>query len=185
MFLIDAHARHILMLLFAAIACWTDLNERRIPNWLTAIAAASGCVLFYLNGGIGLKAGLGNSLAGLVCSGGVFLLLYMFGGFGGGDVKLMGSLGSLTGFPACIRLIMYVAVSGGVIALAILLYHRAFFEGLKASGRILLGRRPQLGEPPTDNENGEKAPESAIPRTIPYGLAVLMGVCWFYLEGGS
>jgi len=176
----------LVMICSAAIGCATDLTERRIPNWLTLTTALSGGILYYLQAG---GAGLLVFLAGMVCAGGIFLFFYALGGFGGGDVKLVGSLGGLVGFPACFRLVMYVAVCGGLIAVTVLLRHRAFFAALKNIGRILFPRsakNPEAGEAaPPETLDVPPSPTPTHPATIPYGLAVLLGVCWLYLEGGS
>lgn len=142
------------------------------------------CIYYLEAGGAGLLA----SLAGLVFAGGIFLFFYALGGFGVGDVKLVGSLGALVGFPTCIRLVMYVAVGGGLIAVAVLAQHGALLTGLKNTVRLLFrgfAPPPERGEAVTQADSN--LPDSATPShptTIPYGLAVFIGVCWLYLERG-
>jgi prepilin peptidase CpaA len=81
-----------------ALAAWLDWRSGRIPNWLTASAAALG-LLLRLAPALG-SLDLGRALAvlltalggALLCSA-VPLLLFRKGGIGGGDVKLFAALG--------------------------------------------------------------------------------------------
>ena len=64
-------------------------------------------------GSIGwLSAGSGL-LLGLV----IVSLLYAFAGFGGGDVKLVGTLAASVGPLGFLNLLIYIALAGGVLAL--------------------------------------------------------------------
>lgn len=96
----------------ASVAAVTDLQSRRIPNWLTV----SGMLL-----GLGLHLSLGGPrdaglalLAGLL-AGGIFFLLFVAGGMGAGDVKLMAAVGCLCGLPS-IRSILITTVLLGALA---------------------------------------------------------------------
>jgi prepilin peptidase CpaA len=77
-------------LAIASVGAFTDVRNRRIPNWLTyngiLLALA---VRTALAGWPGLK----NSFEGVVLGGGIFLLLFLLRGMGGGDVKLMAAAG--------------------------------------------------------------------------------------------
>jgi prepilin peptidase CpaA len=175
------YARYLVVLVVAGAGCWTDLTEKRVPNPLTAGAAVSGMVLFYLDDGLG---GVVNSLAGLICAGGIFLFFYALGGFGGGDVKLMGGLGALVGFPACFRLVLYVALAGSVVVVVVLLRHRALWEGIRSSFLLVFRGKIKSRVESADNDDGEEVGPIAVPRTIPYGVAVMMGACMLFLQGG-
>lgn len=175
------YARYLVVLLAAGAGCWTDLTEKRIPNPLTASAAVIGMALFYLDSGLG---GLANSLAGLICAGGVFLFFYALGGFGGGDVKLMGGLGALVGFPACFRLVLYVALAGSIVVVVVLLRHGALWEGIRRSFFLVFRGKVKSQVDAADNDNGEEGEQDAVPKTIPYGVAVMIGACMLFLQGG-
>ena len=71
-----------------------DLARRRISNWIPVTAAAAGVgIHIYANGWKGaLSAALGLT-AGFF----VFLIFYLLGGMGGGDVKLMAGFGAIVG----------------------------------------------------------------------------------------
>lgn len=104
-------------------ALYFDLKFRRIPNWLTTGAACLGLVLqLALNGGAGLRDSLLGSVLGLC----VLLPLFMFGKFGGGDLKLLAAIGALRGVAFLGRALLLGAASGGLFAVATLLMHREF-----------------------------------------------------------
>jgi len=93
-----------LSLLFIALAlaitaAVVDVQQHRIPNWLTYPGIGLGVVLrgVLLRGGLfGLK-GLGSAVAGCLLAGGIMFLFYAVRAMGAGDVKLMAAVGSLVG----------------------------------------------------------------------------------------
>jgi len=76
---------------FTAVAAVSDLRTRRLPNWLTVPAFAAGLLAHTVVNGF---AGLGFALLGFATGFGLLLVLWLIGGGGGGDVKLMGALGA-------------------------------------------------------------------------------------------
>lgn len=106
----------ILWIAFAilAIAVFFDLRSREIPD------ALSVCLLLLALGATGFKlhrigwldSFLGFAL-GLCCG----LVLFRMGGFGGGDVKLMASLGAVLGFMGELGVMFYVAIIGAILSL--------------------------------------------------------------------
>ena len=74
-----------------AVATFTDLRNRRIPNWL---------VLPFLVVGIGVSTwqhgwhGLGQSFAGFALGLLLYGILFWMGGMGAGDVKLAAAIGA-------------------------------------------------------------------------------------------
>jgi prepilin peptidase CpaA len=99
-----------------AAAAAIDLRTRRVPNALTLAIAATGLGL--------AAAGLGRVAVGAAIGGcvvGVMLMLpgHIFGATGGGDVKLLGALGTLLGPAGIVTAFLAMAVVGGLMALAI------------------------------------------------------------------
>ena len=73
-------------------------------------------------GSAGMVASMANSLA---AGGGAFLIFLVIGlaypqGMGGGDVKLAGLVGLLVGFPGVLVALWGAVVSGGVVAISLL-----------------------------------------------------------------
>ena len=144
---------------------FTELKDGRIPDWITLPALLVGFLVGYLEGGIPL----GSSLMGFVAGFGFLFIFYMFGGMGGGDVKLMGAVGALMGFPQILPILMYTAFIGGAMALLVLVWNRRFWRGLGRSLSLFFrwGKGPSLHE--------EDEPEAGKRLTIPYGLAIVAG----------
>jgi prepilin peptidase CpaA len=99
------------------IATGEDLWRRQISNWTSAAALVGGlgCQV-WAHGWRGLLDGV------LGCAGGfvVFLIFYMLGGMGGGDVKLMAGFGALLGPSRLVEAALWTAGCGGVFALGYL-----------------------------------------------------------------
>ncbi|MDQ6420328.1 prepilin peptidase [Paenibacillus sp. LHD-117] len=118
-----------LLLLTAALA--TDLTKKTIPNRLTIPFFAAGILFHVLANGI---AGAGTAAWGAAAGFLPFLLLYLLGGIGAGDVKLFGAAGAWIGAAAVLQLMMASIVYAGLIGL-ILLAARRFASG--AIGRLI------------------------------------------------
>ena len=100
--------------LFVGCAAVTeDLARRRISNWTSGAALASGFVLHIAQQG--WRGALAASL-GTLLGFGVFLIFYLLNGMGGGDVKLMAGFGSLLGPGAIAWAAWFAAVAGGLLA---------------------------------------------------------------------
>jgi len=99
------------------VACWTDWRERRIPNWLTSSGIGLGVVIHFTQGGM---AGVMQSLLGILLGLGLLLILFMRGGIGGGDVKLLMALGALTGPAFLVGAFLLGSICGALYSLAVI-----------------------------------------------------------------
>lgn len=121
----------LLLLALLAVATVTDMRSHRVPNWLSLGGAALALVAYTILLGIGrdgLLAGLSSWMVGLA----VFLPLYLMGGMGAGDVKLMAMAAAFLD-PAHALLASGLALgAGSLMGLAILFYRR---------GVLLMARR--------------------------------------------
>jgi len=113
-------------LVLAALACsaavW-DLAYRRIPNFLVLAGVTLGLMSgLYHQGPAGLTASFLGLLAGL----GLFLPGYLLRMTGGGDLKLMGALGSLLGPSLTLHAFFLYLLFGLVWALLYALYAWTF-----------------------------------------------------------
>jgi len=70
----------------------SDLKTGRIPNWITVPGAVLGLALQSYHDGF---QGALSSLVGAALGVGIFMVLYLAGGMGAGDVKLFGAVGAL------------------------------------------------------------------------------------------
>src|SRR5882724_2426623 len=96
-----------------------DLARRRVSNWTSLVA---------LVGGIGCQMvrhgwmGLPLALAGAACGFLVFLIFYILGGMGAGDIKLMAGFGALLGYSKLFEAALWTAAIGGLIAVGVISY---------------------------------------------------------------
>ena len=134
-----------------------DLARRQIANWIPLSALAAGFGWQIGQSGLSglLYAGIGT-VAGFA----VFLVFYLLGGMGGGDVKLMAGFGALLGFHRLLEAALWTAGVGGLIAIGVL------------SVRAL---RRALGWTTSSTAKLEQGQDS-----IPYAPAIALGV-WLSL----
>jgi prepilin peptidase CpaA len=130
-----------------------DLARRQIANWIPAAALAGG--LGWQIGQNGWKGGV-YALAGAAAGFAVFLIFYLLGGMGGGDIKLMAGFGALLGVQQMLWASFYTALMGGLIALGVVAFRRL--------------RRAA----------GKGSPEAPGSESIPYAPAIALGV-WLSL----
>jgi prepilin peptidase CpaA len=133
-----------------------DLARRQIANWIPAAALAGG-----FGWQIGQDGWMGavHALAGAAVGFSVFLVFYLLGGMGGGDVKLMAGFGALLGTGRLIEAALWTAGVGGVLALGVVGYQSVRRRFVKTN------------ETAAEKERGE---------SIPYAPAITLGV-WLSL----
>src|ERR1700677_1279028 len=102
----------------AIIGSVFDVKSRRIPNFVTAPALLLGLLMHLALGGWGQF--FSSLAAGLIC-GLVFLVFYIAGGMGAGDVKLILAVGCIAGLSHVPYLLVLTAISGGVMAVGLAL----------------------------------------------------------------
>ena len=102
-------------ILVGLAAAVDDLARRRIANWIPAAALAGG--FGWQIGQNGIWTGSLHALGGAAVGFAVFLVFYLLGGMGGGDVKLMAGFGALLGLPGVLWAALWTAAFGGVIAI--------------------------------------------------------------------
>jgi prepilin peptidase CpaA len=134
-----------------------DLARRQIANWIPLAALA--CGFGWQIGQSGWR-GLLYAGIGTVAGFAVFLIFYLLGGMGGGDVKLMAGFGALLGFHRLLEAALWTAGLGGLIAVG--------FLGVRALKRA-------LGWTTSSTTKQDQGQES-----IPYAPAIALGV-WLSL----
>jgi prepilin peptidase CpaA len=163
-------------LIVALIACVTDFRVRRIPNALTFGAAGLAMAMrFVLEGGSGAAWGVAGWTAGLL----ILLPVFALRGLGGGDVKLLAAFGAFVGPGPVLWTGIYGAIAGGVLAVAVTLWHGVFRRTL-ANVDVLITHWRVAGLRPVD---GLTLETSQSPR-LPYALPLTMGlVAALWLKG--
>lgn len=160
------------------LALGWDVRTRRIPNRLTL----AGLIL-----GLLLRAPLGPEAVFLGLAGaGISLLvafpLFVAGGIGGGDAKLLMVAGAFLGPSGLLVAGLLSGALGGLMAVAIIVRRQVWLPTLLSSKDLLVhlatfgkaGERPSLDSP------------GAV--KIPYGVAISLGtlMAWFMpILGGT
>ena len=115
-----AQAEYAVAIFIGGAAVVEDLARRTISNLWPVAALAGGIACQMLASG---WSGLGAALLGAVAGFLVFLVFYLLGGMGGGDVKLMAGFGALLGTGRLLQAALFTAAVGGVLALAAVAWH--------------------------------------------------------------
>jgi prepilin peptidase CpaA len=160
-------ARAILIVIVGLAAVIEDLGWRRISNWTSGGAVAGGLIVNYSQKG---WSGAWHSLLGALIGFGVFLVFYLLGGMGGGDVKLMAGFGALLGDGRILTAALLAAASGGVMALGYLAV-RGIFRRSRIWWGVAVPESSRSEDKPSDAKSGE---------SIPYAPAITMGA-WLAL----
>ena len=123
-----------LSVLLVLMAVFFDLRYQKIPNWMTFPFILTGIASsWFFSGSSGLKF----SLFGLIT--GFFLLFFFFllGGMGAGDVKLLSAVGSLLGPRLVFYAFVWTALTGGILAVGLIIYKKAFRQTFFNIGSLL------------------------------------------------
>lgn len=169
--------------IFTAIAAVIDFRTRRIPNWLTLSAFALGIVYqiaFHWHEPLMLLDPLKAFGVGF----GTLFVLWLIGGGGGGDVKLMGALSVWLGFEKTIGVLflstVFVVLGTGLVILGSILV-----RGMKGT------RKQYVSKTITEAENGRpRVEETVVDRqkrrimtyALPVALATWCVLAWVHLK---
>lgn len=166
-----------LVALLTLTAATIDLRTRRVPNWLTLTGLGGALLLHLVMLG---PAGLGFALLGFGTGFGLLLILWLIGGAGGGDVKLMGALGAWLGVSLTWRVFL-VSTAVAAIAAGTVLVASLMSRGFRHV------RRRYLASGSAGRPNANKATDEARRRAdkqrrrlMPYAVPVAVGT-WLVL----
>jgi prepilin peptidase CpaA len=151
----------------AFVGAVTDVRSARIPNRLTYSA---------LVGALGLRAvvlglpGLKSGAAGMLVAGGLFLLLFVLGAMGGGDMKLMAAVGAWVGSTQVMTLILAAALAGGTLAIGRIIFRNMLGETLRNTIRLISHCLTSGLQP-----HPELNVQSPGSQRVPFGVAIAVG----------
>ena len=153
------------------ISSFTDIYQRRIPNLVTGPTICAALITYCVIGGLD---GFLFSLGGLAFGFTVFLFPYLMGGMGAGDVKLMSGVGAVLGFRHTIVACLFVAVTGGMIALGLMVYRGTVKQTLSRifMSLLFLGAHTDASLLKFDKNELKQ-------NGIPFAVAIASGVCLF------
>lgn len=155
-------------------AAFYDLNQHRIPNWLTLTSIIMGLVFGYFSSGV---EGLKLSAIGLAVGFVAFLIPFALGGTGGGDVKLMAAVGALVGWPLIVWAILLSCVVALFAAAAKAIWQGRFIKMLVNTWLIIkmtliavILKRPREEIKELTKEQGSL--------WVPFGASISVGTVW-------
>lgn len=160
-----------ILFIFLAAALYTDVRQRKLPNWLTLTGMTVGLLYHLVFNGVD---GMFFSVLGLLAGGGIFLVLYIFKALGAGDVKLFAAIGSIVGVQYVLYLMMYSVVFAGIIAIFILLFTRTFLHKVTGAFISLVGSITSKDLTELKNFKAEKGTQ------FPFMYAVIPAVIMSY-----
>ncbi len=160
------------------LAAVIDGYKLKVPNWLTFPFIISG----WLFSGVAFGwEGLWWSLAGTAVGLGLLLPAYAIGGMGAGDVKLLAGVGAWVWGTVTFHAFCVSAVAGALIAVAMVLYkrawskHKAQFIGI--ANEIMTIRDP--------NQLAALAAErKSSMLLLPYGIPIAIGSIAYFAWAG-
>jgi prepilin peptidase CpaA len=124
----------VLFVALLALAAWSDVRTRRIPNVLTVSGFAIALALHSFVGGAAVWSGLMGASIALV----IGLLLLATGGMGGGDAKLLIMVGAFLGPQGFLMALLLTTLAGGALALAWSHRFGMLTETIRHSGSLAL-----------------------------------------------
>jgi len=150
-----------------------DIRSRRVPNFLTLPGICCGLLLHFVFGG---WAQLGTSaLAGLICFS-IFLIFWLAGGMGAGDVKLIAAVGCLAGLPNIGNVLVTTALAGGLMAVVLAILRGRAKETLLNVGALVIHHRLE-GLTPHPSLNVSNSQTLRLPYAVPIATGCAMALC--------
>ncbi|MFM7161592.1 MAG: prepilin peptidase, partial [Planctomycetaceae bacterium] len=143
-----------------------DRRGFRLPNRLTLSLLAAGCLW---NTGWHHWAGLGHALAGSLVGAAVLLPVYIRGGMGAGDVKMLAAVGAWLGPLPVLGVFLVAGLAAGAWSVVVL-RHRS-----QLAPTVPRPPRPTGAEFPDELARKVASPR-ARQELIPFGILIALGV---------
>ncbi len=175
---------------FTLTAAVCDFRTKKIPNRLTVPAFAAaliyhGAVGAYTGGWSGCAWALLMALAGFGVGFGILLVLWLIGGGGAGDVKLMGAVGAWLG-PWNTLVTFFVSTLFIIAFSAAFLMYQLIAGGMmKTKDRYLSAEkdsRTPRGMTAEEAAANRKVRRRLLPFGVPVALATWIVLVWSFRE---
>lgn len=161
-----------------AAGAWFDLCERRVPNVLTIGGLALGLGL----GALGGSGSFGSSLIGAGLAFVISAPLFLVGGLGGGDVKLLTAVGAFVGLAKLPIALASIAIVGGIMAALEVVRKGAVRRTLLNLQLIFENLDREAFSRWKGRDSGEALTvDAADAITVPYAVAIALGAVLAHL----
>jgi prepilin peptidase CpaA len=158
------------------VAATIDGIQLKVPNWITMIL--SGWV--YSTAILGWE-GLVASLLGTIVGLALLLPAYAIGGMGAGDVKLLAGVGAWVGATDTFYAFCVSAVLGGVLAVAMVLYRKAWSKH-KTQFFEIVNEISTIRDP--NQLSAIAAQRKSTMFLLPYGIPIAIGTILYFAFTG-
>ena len=160
------------------VAAAIDGCKLKVPNWITFPLILSG----WIYSGIAFGwAGVGYSLLGTAAGLGMLLPLYAIGGMGAGDVKLLAGVGAWVWTTVTLYSFCLSAVIGGVIALAMIAWRKAW-QKHQSQFWMILSEIITIRQP--ERLAAIAAGRKSSMLLLPYGIPIAIGTILYFAWSG-
>ena len=158
----------LILLIALTLAALSDLRHRRIPHLLVAVIAILWLTTVPVLGPSATAAALATA-GGLLVAG---VVVWRCGWLGGGDVKLIAALALWAGPDQVAGLLLTIALSGGALALLVMMRARIVQMPLFVVAQVQAARLAPAAL------HLSAWPSADAARSLPYGVAVACGGAW-------
>jgi len=161
----------IVVLVAALIAAATDIWKFKVYNALTLPLLVSG-LLYHA-----FRAELADSLLGVLFGFAALIVLYIIGGMGAGDVKLMAAVGAWLGMPLTFYVFIASSLAAGVYSIGLVVWTGQVVE-TAVNLQILWLRLASVGRylGSDDKVESEVRRSDRRKRIIPFAAMVAIGL---------
>ncbi len=175
---------------FTLTAAVCDFRSKKIPNRLTVPAFAAalvyhGAVGAWTGGWYGMGSHLLTALAGFGVGFGILLVLWLIGGGGAGDVKLMGAVGAWLGPWNTLTVFLVSTAFIAVLSAGFLMYQLINKGMSKTKSRYLTAEDPKKGPKGMSTDDAamlRKTRRRLLPFGVPVALATWVVLAWSFRE---
>lgn len=168
---------------FTLTAAISDTRFRRIPNKLTLPMFLLGLIFQVgFNGWSGdgslAGAGLQSALLAFLVGFGTLFVLWMIGGGGGGDVKMMGALSVWLGFQLTIRVLAVSTLVVMFSTMGVIVWSVLVHGPRKAKRKYLATGKTEEGEKPKAETIEQRQQRRIMAYAIPVAVATWSVLLW-------